>query len=417
MNPIFDMRPTGRLCVRMCADGYIATGVLHFPETFRPEEGTAYPLLFNGNSVEAAPIALGRIPEHLRDDGFSGWAGSAVWPQLSVSGFAARYVQAFENGWSMLAVTRADPFDGVLPAEQRRLESAHYWVDVEDGVVRGIEPPVKPKAVLGTAIGQLCTNLCVWPDAQGRPHTLPVLLRETRRAFDMAGTVTGLYATGKLGIDAMNQMFRTPALHGLGVSTSDEMYVKYLAVIEKYDMRCVGGGPTSAAVHQRVDAFSGLAVEAMVNGVLDDPAVVKSLRTAASKSAYERAPSYLMAESWEHILARGSQATTRWVLDPATYEVVAAQVYSDGDWHKLGKEAVLDLNESLRDNDVVDSSGDFELETVKVLPLWAILAQAKNAENVQVQSAQPDSRVDDPSNDGRVIAPISERDYFPPTSP
>ena len=67
MTPIFDMRPTGRLCVRMAAGGFVTTGVLHFPSSFRPEEGTAYPLLFNGGTLDAAPIALGRIPEDVVD--------------------------------------------------------------------------------------------------------------------------------------------------------------------------------------------------------------------------------------------------------------------------------------------------------------------------------------------------------------
>lgn len=397
MLPIFDMRPTGRLCVRMSAGGFVTTGVLHFPSSFRPEEGTAYPLARGEDGAfEAMPYALGRMDRAELDGSIADWGRMNNWPQLQGDGFAARFVQAFENGWTTVAVTRNDPFAGVLPPEQRKVDHAHYWVDVADGVVKGIEPPVQPKRLLGTGLSQICTDFCVWPDAEGRPHTLPVLTRETRRAFDVTGEITGLVAQGKLDHDVANHLFRSPALYGLGGSLSDERYMEYRALVEKYDMRRGRGEAMSQGKFQRIEEWSNLAVKAMVDGALDEPGVARSLRLAADAREYERAPSYLMADSWSHIFAGGPEVTVRWALDPKTFEVVAAQVQGGGEWHPLRDESVRDLAESLRANDVVDSTSEFDVKSAKVLPLWAIRDLAASADK-QPKAPQANSGPSEPS--------------------
>lgn len=397
MLPIFDMKPSGRLCVRMASGGFATTGVLHFPSSFRPEEGTAYPLVIGEDGAfEAVPYALARMDRAELDGSITDWGNQKSWPQMQRDGFAARFVQAFENGWTTVAVTRNDPFEGVLPPEQRKVDHGHYWVDVTDGVVTAIEPPVQPKRLMGTALSQICSNFCVWPDAEGRPHTLPVLTRETRRAFEVVGEVTGLLAQKKLSEDAANQLLRSPGLYGLGGSLGDPQYLEYRAVVEKYGMRRGFGEAMSREKFQRTQEWSRLAVEALLGQGLDEPGVARSLRLAADAREYERAPSYLVAKAWDYLPAQGSQKTVRWVFDPSANDVLSAQVHNGRDWHAMSRSDVQDLAECLRDDCVAQAPEKFDLATVKTLPLWAIRDLAAAAEN-QPKAPQAESGPSEPS--------------------
>lgn len=381
----FDLRPTGRLCVRMTSSGYVTIGVLHFHEAFRPEEGAAYPLMFVHDLITPVGLSIGRLEAGALDGGFSGWA-SSTWPQLAAPGIPARFVQAFRDGWSVLSVTREDPFAQVLPSSDRVFDQGHYWVDVKDGRVSAITPPVAPRELAGTAVSQIATDFCVWPDAKGRPHTLPVLARETRRAFEVVGAIGAMAATQEITNKAATKLLRESALADLGASFSDERYMQYLKVVEAFGMRR-SASAMSEMEHRRRDEFSSLVVAAMVDEALDEPVVASTLRLAASRDAYERAPSYLVAESWSHMFVDKVDVTVRWVLKPETFEVVAAQVHSGGVWHALRDQAVRDLAQSLRDNDVVDSSSEFDLQSVKVPPLWALRSQQEAAVN-QEQSVR-----------------------------
>lgn len=81
---------------------------------------------------------------------------------------------------------------------------------------------------------------------------------------------------------------------------------------------------------------------------------------------------YLASPGWGHIFVGESEQTTRWIYACATGTLVAAQVYRGVGrrWIDLDVDAAGDLLKSLRDNDIEEKFGDFEVCRFEAMPTW-----------------------------------------------
>lgn len=408
MDQYLEVTPqSGRFCVRKTSDGFATVGVLHFPEKFRPEEGTGYPLIWADGQLRTVPIAMGKLAPHQLDDGFGGWSQSPIWRDIGEAGFVARFVKAFDNGWSALSVTRSDPFAGMVPDAHRFADGPHYWVDIHDGQVTAIPSPVPPKSLQGTALSQLCTNFCVWPNGEGEPHTLPALSSSTRRAFSMLNSISLLVANDKLDRQDANHLIRdSAALQGLGASLADDDYLQYLKVAGEFGMLDANGAYSTSAFARKND-FTSLVASAMQNGELENSAVRMMLRTISKASQYEARPTLLSHKDWDHVFADGQLFKTRWCIEPGDprwhvdpgdaeqalnpegAEMIRAQKLTAGGWVSLGPKDLQDLAVNVAQSFEAIRQEGMGVKAGKIPPLWALLdRKAPAAEEAPTASRQ-----------------------------
>ena len=240
-NPFF-YPPSGLLCVRKTGDGYITMGVLHFPEGFRPEEGTAYPMMLDEHGMVALPSAMGRLDKSVLDAGMGYWPTTNCWP-LFEGGIAARFLNAFSsgNGWSAMMVTKTDPFEKHL-SEEHRLD-AHYWVRVHDGVVLPAASPVPVGSLNGADVGGIYRDLCVWPNPQGKSSTLPIHTLACRQMMHVGSLLQALVAKGDLDQSVFISLVRrSDALRWeIGLGTPDPEFQKFRVAALEADLIKVEG--------------------------------------------------------------------------------------------------------------------------------------------------------------------------------
>jgi hypothetical protein len=226
-NPFF-YPPSGLLCVRKTGDGFITMGVLHFPEAFRPEEGTAYPMMLDEHGMLALPSAMGRLDKETLDSGMTYWPTQKCWPRFE-GGIAARFLNAFPsgNGWSAMMVTKADPFEKHL-SEQHRSD-AHYWVRVHDGVVLPADSPVPVGSLNGVDVGGIYRDRCVWPDHHGKPSTLPIHTLASREMMHLGSLLQALVAKGDLDQSVFISLGRRSVAlrRELGLGTPEPEFQKF----------------------------------------------------------------------------------------------------------------------------------------------------------------------------------------------
>lgn len=91
---------------------------------------------------------------------------------------------------------------------------------------------------------------------------------------------------------------------------------------------------------------------------------------ANSDTPAEGFAQFISLEGWGHIFIGNTETITRWVVDPAAKTLVFAQYLVSGlasTWTDMDKAMLVDLAESLYDNDVL-SPGAFDTEP---MPNWA----------------------------------------------
>lgn len=82
-------------------------------------------------------------------------------------------------------------------------------------------------------------------------------------------------------------------------------------------------------------------------------------------------PRYLVAENYAHCFIGRTASTVRWVMDLESGELVDAYVDAGRNWRPLDRDAMRDLLEDLRDNDVRTDPHGFGATWASALPSWA----------------------------------------------
>ncbi len=197
----FRFNPTGLLCVFKTELGYVTVGSLGFVQEFRPEEGTAYPLLIGPESVRALPVALHRLEREVLGSDVDHWVADRGWPKVS-GGIAVRFLTAAgENYSAVVCCSDSDPFDGVLPEWHRGTGS--YWVSLRDGCAAGVVSPIPREMLLGKTARELMSNFCVWPGLHGEVRVLPVRTRDVAQLLRIASAMYEMVVHREVDIDVL----------------------------------------------------------------------------------------------------------------------------------------------------------------------------------------------------------------------
>ncbi|SFF32939.1 hypothetical protein [Paracidovorax wautersii] len=370
----FEFSPSGRLCVRKVSGGVIFVGVLHYPSGFRPEEGTGYPLVVAGDQVTALPYALGRLPDGQESGSLGDWASQSIWAEPASAGgekiVLARHCAAFENGWSAVGVARSDPFAPGLDVADPFADGPHYWIDINEGRVCLIHPPVPQSRIKGSALVQLCAQP-VWPGPTGELFTLPTLTSRTRSLMEVSTKLGDMVIDGTMDQEHADKIMReVPGLYGLGGSHGDQDYLAFRKAISPYKFQRARD-PMSAAECARSEGFMRLAVAAWQQEALGSPAVCAALLASASKRAYTDLPAFLEAKAWP-VVIQGVEMRTRWIMDEGG-AILAAEQRGSGDWGPMGDATRQELQEVLAAAGVSTHAPAADTMVTKVPAVWAIL--------------------------------------------
>jgi hypothetical protein len=267
-----DYSPTsGRIVVRRAGQAFVALGVLHFgPHDFRPEEGTGYPLVISAGRLHATPMAGKPLAYHELTGGISSWARIHSWrqfrkPEMGGRVVEARFVHAFRNGWSFVAISKQDPFEAQLTETHR--QAVHYWADIDaDAKVTGIPPPTDEK-LEGMALGGILRDLPVWPDGKGGLRTLPALPRACREPANLANLLLAMRAAGELTDSAYAEIMRAcPTVDAFRSLSRDRGYERFLLEMRKRgELK-----PERAVTAEELEAREALATDLTGQWVADE---------------------------------------------------------------------------------------------------------------------------------------------------
>jgi len=266
---------SGRLLVRQTPNHCAAlVGVLHFPAEFAIAECAAYLMVMHEGRIVVATDRLDEgLPDHLKGSGISGLLRAEAWYRCRTpSAMTVRFLQAFpeSNGWIVAAALAQEPPNVEFDS------TGHAWFDVTVGALRELSPPVDMR---GLSIGQALTQNPVWPDGEGRPHSVPQIESLARQAYLRFNTLLARHGAGELSETQVREAFDldTDLISHIGYYRIDKPYCKYLAGLaalgllkldapltaEEFEEREaeVGGFTRSITIDSRCAQLRELAVE------------------------------------------------------------------------------------------------------------------------------------------------------------
>lgn len=146
------------------------------------------------------------------------------------------------------------------------------------------------------------------------------------------------------------------------------------AVVDSYDFEAKLLSPKAAALdesmvsdwlasqvedgHLKLEAI----MDQMARFALTDTASVREelaermASSGAEKEDQGGSSRYICEEGWGHCFVGSNESTTRWVVDRHTGSLIHAQVREGLGWNDLSLSEAKDLAESLRDNDIMEST-------------------------------------------------------------
>lgn len=83
---------------------------------------------------------------------------------------------------------------------------------------------------------------------------------------------------------------------------------------------------------------------------------------------------YMSDEGWAHCFTGSTETTIRWVIDRHKGDLIHAQSYSGLKWVNLSLDEAKDVAQSLKDNEIMDDFGAYQLGNT--LPNWAASSKA-----------------------------------------
>lgn len=167
----FSKPTSGRIVMRATGEGTLYLGVLHFPSNFAPQEGAAYLLVVETQTISVAtrPLDDGLEPQY-RSSPLAMLTCSPVWFRTTTpSACTIRFTRAFEtgNGWSFVGVSCHSQMPlGLADADH------HAWYDLTDGQCLRIGAPA---SAAGQAWSSLLRDSPIWPDQTGQLYSVPAL--------------------------------------------------------------------------------------------------------------------------------------------------------------------------------------------------------------------------------------------------
>lgn len=81
-------------------------------------------------------------------------------------------------------------------------------------------------------------------------------------------------------------------------------------------------------------------------------------------------PRYVASSGWGHIFVGNREEQTRWIYDVNAKMLVSAQVLNAHVWVNLDAAPMIDLLESIHDNEAIENPADFDLRQFNSMPSW-----------------------------------------------
>ena len=227
---LFSKPTSGRVLLRSTGEGIVLLGVLHLPMNFVPQEGVAYLLKVEAQtiSIGTSPLDSGLAPEY-RSSPLTMLTCSPIWYRTTTpSACTIRFTPAFEesNGWS---------FVGVSCHRQMPLGSAdadhHAWCDLTEGNCLRIDAPA---TAAGESWASMLRNQAIWPGPDGELYSVPALPSSYREPMHRFHRLLAAFGRGDMTkTECEEQIAADKLLYEIaGFRPFDIDYARHLAALD-----------------------------------------------------------------------------------------------------------------------------------------------------------------------------------------
>jgi hypothetical protein len=255
---------SGRIMARELANGKEAiVGVLHLPADFTPKEGALYLAMYGAEGTfHVIPSVIDAdLPEEYQGMGISAALEGSCWRKTNKPGtLTVRFVEAFpdSNGWSIYGAGNQQ----LLPAD--RFHRGHAFMELSHGTLHQLSAVDDAN---GHAMEQLLSQLPIWPDANGAPHTVPAMEARWRQAYYDMAVLRARFGAGELTEEQLREAMKAdPKIAQISDHRIDREFCRYLAELRSIGALQLERPLTAVETKARED----LALPVLVNATLGE---------------------------------------------------------------------------------------------------------------------------------------------------